>query len=412
LALLGCLSALFGWLAHGLHKGAALSLGLALPLAWVGVEWSKGHFPLDLAFPWLGLGVSLVGWPELLGIAEWVGEEGLAFWLAGVSGLVAAAVRSPSWRKRGDRWALGLAAAFLPALVGVVRARTLPLEEGPRILAVGTQLSPPIRDDPARAWELSLKQIEEALLSAPPGPWDLILFPEGAIPFSIGSIEWKESVESLMVLAREVDAPLVVGTLGEKGEGEAGGLTNSAVLLSPGDPGFQRYDKVRLVPGMEAGAYVAGTGDPLLSAGGRAFGPLVCYESLYSGLARTARDSGAVALLNLTSDVWFGRHDTWVGSLFLRQHPAHLVLRAVETRTSAARSANGGYSMILDPRGQSVSTPGPPGVGVVGGRLPVFSGTTLFTRTGDWIGPGSALLSFLLLFLGWAGRGTPEERLR
>jgi apolipoprotein N-acyltransferase len=150
---------------------------------------------------------------------------------------------------------------------------------------------------------------------------------------------------------------------------------------------------------MEAGVYLPGSGTRVFSADGWDFGPLVCYESIYSGLARRARNAGAVALVNLTSDVWFGHAGSLVGSLFLHQHPAHLVLRAVETRTSIARAANGGYSLILDPRGEVVAGPRPPGVGVAGGSLPVFSGRTLFSRTGDWVGPMAILLSLLLFWV-------------
>ncbi|MGD2120300.1 MAG: apolipoprotein N-acyltransferase [Gemmatimonadota bacterium] len=397
LALLGCLSGLFAWAAHGLHKGAALPLGLALPLAWVGVEWVKGHFPLGLAFPWLGLGVSLSGWPEILGLAEWFGEGGVAFWLAGVAGLVAMALQAPPGRGRTVPWALVLGVGLLPALAGALRAGSLSFSEGPRVLAVGTEVSPSLREDPSRAWDVSLAQIQEALTLAPPGPWDLVLLPEGAIPFPIGSLEGEEAMESIRTLAREVNAPFVAGALGWSTEETSEGQTNSVVLLFPEDPGIQRYDKVRLVPGMEAGAFVPGSGTRLFSAEGWEYGPLLCYESLYSGLARTARNAGGIVLLNLTSDVWFGRGDSLIGSLFLRQHPAHLVLRAVETRTPVARSANGGYSSLLSPLGEVVANSGQLGVGAVGGNLPVFSGTTLFSRTGDWIGPFCILLSFILL---------------
>ncbi len=399
LTLLGCLFALFAWVAHGLHKGARLPLGLAVPLAWVGLEWVKAHFPLGLAFPWLGLGVTLSEVPRVMGIAEWVGETGVAFWVAAVNGLVAAALRGGPGRPRMSRWLLVSWVAFLPAAVGVARARYLPLAEGPRILVVGTEVSPLIRGDPGRAAEVSLRQIQEALSQAPPGPWDLVLLPEGAIPFPLDTPEWEGGVAPLRATAEDLDAPLAFGTLGRSGRGVSDGLTNSAVLLSPGDQGVQRYDKVRLVPGMEAGALVAGQGIQLFSVGGRAYGPLVCYESLYAGLARRARNQGAVALLNLTSDVWFGRSESMMGSLFLSQHPAHLILRAVETRTPVARSANGGYSLLLDPLGEVISSGGQGGVGIAWGRLPVFDGTTLFSRTGDWLGPCCMVISLLLLFL-------------
>ena len=67
--LLSGLMALMAWSTHALR--ATLPLPLALPLAWVSMEWLKGHFPLGLSFPWLGLGISLTSWPQALGLAEW-----------------------------------------------------------------------------------------------------------------------------------------------------------------------------------------------------------------------------------------------------------------------------------------------------------------------------------------------------
>ncbi len=107
LVLLGSLFALLGWVAHFLHRTRAVPLGLALPLAWVGVEWIKGQFPFGLAFPWLGLGVTLSDWPHLLGLAEWVGEEGVAFWLAGVNGLVAGRILGRGIHGNVAPWLLG-----------------------------------------------------------------------------------------------------------------------------------------------------------------------------------------------------------------------------------------------------------------------------------------------------------------
>ena len=180
--------------------------------------------------------------------------------------------------------------------------------------------------------------------------------------------------------------------MGGKGE-----LTNSAFLFSPGRIGVERYDKVRLVPGMEAGSYRTGSGQSTLKAGEWVLGPLLCYESLFGGLARRARGEGAGLLVNLSSDIWFGHEDSLLGALFLHQHPAHLKLRAVENRMPVARAANGGFSFLLDPLGQFLSEPVSPGGGLTQARVSVFLGTTFYSRIGDWVGTGCAILCVLLL---------------
>ncbi|MCJ7629421.1 MAG: hypothetical protein MUO50_13665 [Longimicrobiales bacterium] len=396
--ILGGLSALFGWLTLVLHRGKALPLGLALPLAWVGVEWIKAHFPFGLAFPWLGLGVTLSDWPQLLGLAEWTGETGVAFWVAGVNGLVAAGILGMKSRRVVSPWILLAGVVVLPSALSVFRDRALPLQEGPRVVVVGTQVPRGLRRTPGAAALEAMAQLQDALRMVDPGTVDLVVLPEATLPFPMEGEDALGAREALAVLTSDLNTSVVVGALGRGGaEAETGALTNSAYLFSPGGSGIQRYDKVRLVPGMEAGLYQEGTGPVTLRVGEWAAGPLLCYESLFGGLAREARKGGAHLLLNLSSDIWFGREDALLGSFFLHQHPAHLVLRAVENRVSIARAANGGFSFLLDPRGRVLSEMVPPTGGATNARVPVYSDLTLFTRTGDWVGPGAAILCFFLL---------------
>ncbi len=414
--LLGSLFALLGWVAHFLHRTRAVPLGLALPLAWVGVEWIKGQFPFGLAFPWLGLGVTLSDWPHLLGLAEWVGEEGVAFWLAGVNGLVAGRILGRGIHGNVAPWLLLGGVVLLPSALGVVRARTLPLEAGPSVVVVGTHVPPELRGSPVAAGLEALAQVEEALRGVHPGTVDLVVLPEATVPFPMDGQEALDAREILTQMISELDAPIVVGAFGRAdSEAAEGALTNSAYLLSPWDSQIQRYDKSRLVPGMESrfvpgmesrfvpgmesGSYRAGSGRATLKAGEWVVGPLLCYESIFGGLAREGRRTGAQLLVNLSSDIWFGRDEAGVGSLFLHQHPAHLVLRAVENRTPVARAANGGLSFLIDPTGHIVSEVIPPTGGVTVGQVSIYQGLTLFSRTGDWVGPASALLCILLLLV-------------
>ena len=184
-------------------------------------------------------------------------------------------------------------------------------------------------------------------------------------------------------------------------------LTNSVYLLSHQGESAQRYDKNRLVPAMEGGGYLRGPGGGTLTAGEWTYAPLVCYESLFGGLARRGKRNGAHILLNLSSDVWFGDGTTPMGALFLRQHPAHLVLRAVENRMPVARAANGGWTLLLDPLGRQVGEVVGPEGGLTSADLPVWDGLTLFSRTGDWVGPASLLLCLVLLGLGRSRRAEP-----
>jgi len=251
----------------------------------------------------------------------------------------------------------------------------------------------------------ALAQVRDALGSMGPQPVDLVVLPEATVPFVLEEEEASGAREVLAALASAMDAPFVVGALGRVSSGSAeGALTNSAYLLVPHEALTQRYDKARLVPGMETGSYRRGSERETLEAGGWIYGPLLCYESLFGGLAREKGREGAQLLLNLSSDIWFGHEGSLLGSFFLHQHPAHLVLRAVENRISVARAANGGFSFLLDPLGRVISETVPPTGGRTEARIPVFPGTTLFSRTGDWVGPSSALLCLVLLLAGRSSR--------
>ncbi|GIS81190.1 MAG: hypothetical protein CM1200mP14_27560 [Gammaproteobacteria bacterium] len=57
-------------------------------------------------------------------------------------------------------------------------------------------------------------------------------------------------------------------------------------------------------------------------------------------------------LLNITNDAWYGREPLYSRTTALWQHPAHLVMRAIENRMGIARSANTGISLYVDPIGR------------------------------------------------------------
>ena len=150
--------------------------------------------------------------------------------------------------------------------------------------------------------------------------------------------------------------------------------------------------------------------------GGARLGILICYEALYPELARSYRVAGADVLLNLTNDAWFGGADGRAATTALRQHPAHLVLRAIENRMGVARAAATGISLFVDPLGR-VHRATEPGVAAVAVLDPgTTRGLTLYARLGDLAGTGSAALAALLALAALARRtragahsGLPSE---
>ncbi len=117
---------------------------------------------------------------------------------------------------------------------------------------------------------------------------------------------------------------------------------------------------------------------PLL-AGRSTFGPLICYEDIYPGLARASALAGSDVLVVLNNNAWFGEG----GAAY--QHAANSVLRAVqEARRPVLRDGNGGWSKAawIDEFGSIRSTL------VNDAGTIYFRGTKTLTITRDarWIG--------------------------
>jgi apolipoprotein N-acyltransferase len=409
--------ALFAWALHRIHKVLRIPLYWALPLTWVGAEWLRAHLPGGFAFPWLGLGVSLSGLPDLLGMAEWLGERGVAFWMAMVNGLIATWILDARSRRRSNGShtprlpiAVVLLAVLIPG-VGAIRNRTVWVEDGPSVAVVGTLVDRGFRRRPVAGSEEAIAQARLWLAEVPRGTVDLVILPEATAPLPLETPLGADARRSLTHLAAFVGAPVMVGALGvEEKEGRERAL-NSLFLVTPDGSIPYRYDKARLVPGMEGfptladrkdgileGPFLPGSDLDPLTWGGYSFGPLICYESLFPEISFRHRRMGAQILVNITNDIWFSASTEGVSGWGHTQHAAHLVLRAIENRVGVVRSANGGTSFSLDPRGRVVGSvvPASGGVAVIGTKVsPV---TSLFSVTGDLAG----LLSFGVCLLGLA----------
>src|SRR5690606_28025712 len=222
--LLTALMAGFGWGLHRAVHDARAPLWLALPVTWTGMEWVRAHLPGGLAFPWLELGTSLTGFPEIVGIAELVGTRGVSFWLAGANGLLGAAVvasRGGGDRRPGRSAGLLLGAAAMviavPAVWGLWRAATLDTRVAARVAIVQPNIPADVKRDPTAALERTLEALERLVPRLDPGSADLVVLPEGVFSFDAGAPDRSGAIgrsgagAALTLHARTVGAPLLVG---------------------------------------------------------------------------------------------------------------------------------------------------------------------------------------------------------
>lgn len=73
---------------------------------------------------------------------------------------------------------------------------------------------------------------------------------------------------------------------------------------------------------------------------------MICFESTLPGHVRKLVERGALLLVNLTDDTWFG------ASAEPEQHFAHAVFRAIETRRDVVRASAAGPSACIAATGE------------------------------------------------------------
>jgi len=189
---------------------------------------------------------------------------------------------------------------------------------------------------------------------------DIIIWPETAV------MNFPERVPGVMSrlsgTARAAGAYLITGAFSY----EKGDLYNSVFCISPDGKITSRYDKEHLMPFGEYLPFRAllypmlkGTGyfdqdqspnhSPVsLQSGGCRIGTMICFESLFSGIA-AERAKDADFLLTLTNDAWFGK------SSAAQQHIIAGSFRAIENRKYFIQAANNRISAVIDPWGRVVA---------------------------------------------------------
>ncbi len=449
----------------GVHQAVrrlGVPLWLAVPVFWTAAEWARGHLG-PISFPWMELGATLTGYPRLVGAADVVGTRGMSFWLAtvnallavlwlrwrgggageggtpsgadrvaaaggsGVAGAGTAGRRPPAGGSLRAPLAILLAALLLPVGYSLHRWSSVELEPAARAAVVQPNIPEDLKLQSSRAAD-SARSAAGALLARPEiaaSEPDLVILPETVFPLFIDPIpsaghggqpslrRWASRT------ARDLDAVLLYGGIGseDRGGGEFD-YYNSAFLVDSTGTRAARYDKRNLVPVVERvpfvdpdwfrmvnyfGGYGVGAADGAMAAGGTSFGVLICYESIFADRSRRYRRGGAEFLVNMTNDAWFGRHEPWWSrTSALWQHPAHMVMRAVENRMGVARSANTGISGLVDPLGRFHRRTELFRPASFVGTVYTSGELTVFTRWGDWVGTGSALLALLgAAAVGW-----------
>lgn len=204
----------------------------------------------------------------------------------------------------------------------------------------------------------------QAVGGATKGP-DLIVWPEGAAPFSYRSPNFNpEYMRELRKFQERFAIPLVIqdieftrlpgadrvryysttSLIDASGTLVGAYRKNFLVPFTEFLPGGERLPILKKVF-HQSRSILRGEKAVLLAGPLGPFAPLICYEILFADFVREFCGGGAHYILNQTNDLWFGtKQQPW-------QHLAYAVYRAVENRIPVVRSANSGISALIDARG-------------------------------------------------------------
>jgi apolipoprotein N-acyltransferase len=396
--------------------GSAAAIRRALgaaPFLWVAVELARTRIT---AFPWELLGYSQTGNFALTRITTVVGVYGLSFEIVLVNSVFAAAFLAPSegaGAKNRRKWLL--VAACVAAAILQAGQLLVPPPAATDHAAILVQPNIPIQATWTKEYfqdtlrdltAVSLHPAEEKFAGKETDQrYDLIVWPESPSPFYTNDPMFRDAVSGL---ARRAGTWVVAGSIGitpaMHSGAEGSQIFNSAALVSPQGEWVGRYDKVHLVPfgeylpfpqlfgfagGLtkEVGEFSRGASRAPLDAGGERLGMFICYESIFPDEVRQGPLRGAQVLLNISNDGWYGDSGAW------KQHLQQTQMRAIENERWLLAATNTGMTASIDPYGRIVAATPRKVRTALAAPYALISGTTFYTRYGDWFAYLCAIIS-------------------
>ncbi len=336
--------------------------GVPSPLAFAAGVFAGTFVPA--VFPWSPAG-GVTPVPEMVQLAEVVGERGVTFLMALSAGLLASAVHAARGGARRKGSALALLALVLPAATyaqGGARMESVltwrALAPTARVALVQPSTDARERWNRARASDI-LKRLTDATARAERAGADLTIWPEAAYPYLVAHTSRFCPIGNGAILPLGVRGPVLTGVVMTGGSGD---VWNSAVVCHTNGALDPPQDKVHLlwfgetIPYLDQIAWVralftrgigimAGQGVVLQRAGAVRASVLNCFEDTLPDAGRDAMSVRPNLLVNVTNDAWFS------GSAESELHMRLAVLRAVESRRDLVRAVNEGATAWVDAAG-------------------------------------------------------------
>jgi apolipoprotein N-acyltransferase len=395
---------------------------IAVPFLWAGLEVGAARIT---SVPWDQLGYSQVDNFPVSQLAPWTGVYGISFLLVAVNALIAGGVLLD--RKMGRRiWGAAGAALLVAGGAGVLIAPPKPAATETAVLVqpnldVGADnnwASPGEWDEhmaefvrlageDCKTYIAGIPQTnaQTGKITCPPNPAhpDLVVWPESPAPFEEVDPRFEQS---MAVVARQVQAPLIVGAIGEDFSPEQQLLNyyNSAIVFGADGQRIGRYDKIHLVPFGEyipfqrwltfarkltgrVSTFSRGQERKVFRLNGHRYGIFICYEAVFADEVRQFAELGAEVLVNISDDGWYGNTSApW-------QHLNMVRMRAIENRRWILRDTNNGVTAVIDPYGRVRESIPRHQVDALPARYGFRDDVTFYTAHGDVFAWLCAILS-------------------
>lgn len=384
-----------------------------------------------LSWPWLTLGNSLATHPEWIQWYEYTGTSGGTLWILLVNIFLFLHIKNNFTREAAKRYKNLLAAILLlilPILFSWFSSAHKQMPGTQSNIVVVQPNIDPYEKIATGTFEEQLSKLIHLSESAIDNNTALVVWPETAL-FTGNGIEEDKMKENFFLnplwgfLQRHPHINLFTGIESYKvydgkktstakpgGSGFYYDSFNGSVLLDSSGP-LAFYHKSMLVPGVETlpwflkfidswfekfGGTTAGYAKQkertvLNTKNGYKIAPSICYESIYGEFMSKYIRNGANLICIITNDGW------WKNTPGHKQHMNYARLRAIETRTWVARSANTGISCFIDPYGNVFDPQAWDKAAVIKMSIPVSNEKTFFVKHGDVLSRVMIVLSILLI---------------
>jgi apolipoprotein N-acyltransferase len=435
---------LFVWLGRVAVHRVGLSLLVAAPVVWTGLELARAH--LLTGFLMAAWGHTQYRWIGLIQISDLAGGYAVSFVL-----LLTSAAIARAWPQRGGErpaiWPLATAAMVLlvTVLYGHLRQAEASGRRGPRVAIIQGSVDPDWKMDDRKRQELFDHYVELSLRAVRQanGPLDLIVWPETMFPGPLVEVDPQVDVDGqetidgalpaaerpppepqrriteriLAQLVEQLASPLMVGLDTWRYTTNGQDHFNSATLIDRSGRIVGRYDKMHLVMFGEyvpfarwfpwiyqltpiGGGLSAGEQAVALETSGYRYAPSICFETILPQTIRQqvrhlqAEGNRPDVLVSLTNDGWF------YGSSELEMHLVCGVFRAVECRIPLLIAANTGISASIDADGHIVKRGPKRKPDVLLTEVALDDRDSFYLRWGDWFAGTCLVLCGLFAALG------------